>query len=188
MRQIFNLIKIPFFAVIICSALFLQVNSGSAEGAPMGNNDLKLFYGAGNSIELFVTQYKGFTELTGNSGWWEDADRYQYTWKEGQAGFIKTGEMRLPQLVQVVLSDKFRTPRGIRKGSALAELLKVYPGNYEITEVTDGKWYVFRWTAESALPLVNGRKFSLSFYVKDGLVNSVFLKLEGKETENIPVG
>lgn len=188
MRQIRMKIIFPLFISIIVSMLVFHGETAQSEVIPLGNQDLKIYYDTIKSLELFATPYKGFTDLAGNTGSWEDSEKYQYTWKDGQAAFIMTGEMKSPQLVQLVLNNSFKTQRGIKKGSTLDEVLKAYPGNYTTTEVTDGTWYVYKWTAGSTSPLINGKNFLLSFYVKDGLVDSVMLKLESAETEGIPVG
>jgi len=188
MKKILRVMILPAFVFILCSILILPVNAAKKNAAPMGNNDLKLHYGAKKTLGLFETDYKQFTKLVGNTGAWEDADKYQYTWNDGQAAFIKTGEMEKPELVQIVLEDNFKTPRGIKKDSSLSELIKAYPEYSETTEGGNGLWYVFKWTATSKSPFVNGKEFSLSFFVEDDKVKSVLLKLAGEETAEIPVG
>lgn len=188
MRNILKKILPVFFAAVVVSVFFSYANTEPKEPGSMGNGDLKVYYGAKTSLGIFSTPYKGFTRSAGNSGRWEDTDKYLYTWGEGQAAFIKTGEMKNPQLVLIVLSDKFRTPRGIKKGSTADELLRAYPDNYETVEGGNGLWYVYKWTAKSKSPLIDGKEFSLSVFVEDNIVKSVMLKLEGDDTSEIPVG
>jgi len=188
MLQVLKTLILSFFISTTFIMLILPEKSARADGMQLGIHDLKLYYGDINSLELFATPYKGFTYLTGKPGWWEDEDKYQYTWKDGQAAFIITGEMKSPQLVQVVLNNSFSTPREVKKGSTIDEVIKAYPGNYKTTQVTDGTWYVYKWTVGNISTLAKEKSFSLSFYIENGLVNSVMLKLESPETEDIPVG
>ena len=188
MKKIFRMVILPVTVLIICSILNLPLKQARGAAAELGNNDLKLHYGAKQTLVLFETQYKAFTKLAGNKGVWEDENKYQYTWKDGQAAFIKTDEMKKPQLVQIVLSDNFKTPRGIKKGSTFSELIIAYPDFTETSEGGDGIWYIYKWTSSSPSPLINGKEFSLSFFLENDIVKSVFLKLEGEETAEIPVG
>ena len=178
----------PFLILLAAAILQGPGTRASAETAALNGDDLKLFYNGVKTMELFATPYDGFTKLTGNGGRWEDANRLHYTWGDGQAGFIKIAGMKNPQLAQLVLNEGFRTPRGIVKGSSLEELLQAYPEGYAITEAIDGRWYEYRWRIAGGRRHLNGKDFLLSFYVENGLVASIMLKLEGKETEAIPVG
>lgn len=187
MRRLFKVMILPVSVLMICSMFIIPGNAKSKNAAPLGNGDLKLHY-AKKSLVLFGTEYGVFTGIVGKTGVWEDENKYQYTWDKGQAAFIKTGKMKKPQLVQIVLNGDFRTPRGIQKGSTLDELLKAYPGVSETTEAGNGLWYVYKWTAKSGPQMIKGRDFSLSFFIEDGQVKNVFLKLEGEETAEIPVG
>jgi len=185
MKKILNAV---LFVVLFMIFSISPAESAKKAAAPLGNNDLNLLYGTKTKLCLFETQYKNFTKLVGSSGVWEDENNYQYTWRDGQAAFIKTAEMTKPGLVQVVLNENFKTPRGIKKDSSLAELLKAYPEYSGTTEAGNGLWYVYKWKANSKSPLIKGKEFSLSFFVEDDKVKTVFLKLEGEETEEIPVG
>jgi len=187
MERVLNRIALFIFILIVFSLTGLNNYRVYGEAAPLGDKDLELQY-AQRILVLFGTQYNNFTSIVGNKGVWEDENRYQYTWGEGQAAFIKTNVMKKPELVQVVLSDRFKTPRGIKKGSTVDDLFKAYPDYTDTTEAGNGLWYVYRWTSESKSLLLKGRMFSLSFFVEDGRVKSVFLKLEGEETSGIPVG
>ncbi len=179
-----------FPGIFLLAAVISQgaVKKASAETAALSENDLKLFYNGVKTMELLVTPYDSFTKLAGNEGRWEDDNRFHYTWEEGQAGFIMIEGMEKPQLAQLVLNEGFRTPRGIAKGSTLDKLLRAYPEGYTITEVIGGRWYEYRWIIVSRRRQVNGKSFLLSFYVENGRVSSIMLKLEEKETETIPVG
>jgi len=186
MKKILKTILLPLALFIVFS--ISPAESAKKTAAPLGNNDLKLHYGTKAKLGLFETQYKNFTKLVGNTGAWEDENNYQYTWKDGQAAFIKTAEMKKPELVQIVLNENFKTPRGIKKDSTLAELLKAYPEYSGTTEAGNGLWYVYKWESNSKSPLIKGKEFSLSFFVEDNMVKTVFLKWESEETEEIPVG
>jgi len=187
MKQLLKFMMLPVI-IMLCSIIILPARSAQKPAASMGNNDLQLRYGSKKTFSLFKTQYNSFTKLTGNTGVWEDENKYHYTWNEGQAAFIKTAEMKKPQLVHIILNSNFETPRGIKKDSTLAELLKLYPEHSEKTEGGNGFWYVYKWEAKHKSPFINGKTFSLSFFVEDNMVKTVFLKLESEETENIPVG
>ncbi len=189
MKYINAFLVSPFtFSLFIVLMLMLPVQSASDNVDPLGSKDLELSYGSNKSLGLFKTSYKSFIKLAGNTGVWEDENKYQYTWGDGQAAFIKKNEMKRPQLVQIILNSKFKTPRGIKKGSSLDDLMKAYSENCEVTEGGGGYWYTYKWTAVSRSQLINKKNFSISFYVADGLVDTVFLKLESEDTENIPVG
>ncbi len=189
MKEIVKMIMFPFAVmVLLISIMVLPGDSAPVNGTPLGNSDLKIFYKTGKSLGLFLTQYKEFIDITENSGRWEDENKYQYTWDEGQAAFIKTTEMKTPQLVLLVLDENFKTFRGIKKGSTTEEIIKAYSDNYETIEAGDGVWFVYKWTAGSPVPYINGKTFSLSFYIVDDAVKSVMLKMESEETEEIPVG
>lgn len=188
MKKFLKMMILTVTVLTICSILNLPFKPAMGAAAALGDSDLKLHYGEKKTLGLFATQYKPFTELVGNNGVWEDENKYQYTWKDGQAAFIKTAEMKKPQLVQIVLNNNFKTPRGIKKGSTFSELITAYPEYTETSEGGNGIWYIYKWTASSTSPLINGNEFSLSFFLENDIVKSVFLKLEGEETAEIPVG
>lgn len=173
---------------LILSMFILPLNSAPGNGVSLGTDDLNVYYGTGKSLGLFSTQYKNFTGIAGSSGRWEDADKMQYTWEDGQAAFIKTADMKNPQLVLLVLDKNYKTVRGLKKGSTSDEIIKAYSDNYETIETGDGVWYVYRWTVSSTSPLTNGKTFSLSFYIVEDQLNSIMIKLESEDTEGIPVG
>jgi len=187
-RNLKTAISILSAAIIIFLLFITPGISSGKKNAPMGVKDLTVFYKTKNPLTLFGTQYNRFTKLAGNTGRWEDEEQYRYTWDEGQAGFIKTGKMKAPQLVMITLSGNFKTPRGIKKGSTLDEMLNAYPGEYSTTEGGNGLWYEYRWTEKSRSPKKEDKNFRLSFFVETGEVKSVMLRLESEEADAIPVG
>ncbi|HPF07765.1 MAG TPA: hypothetical protein PK293_17110 [Spirochaetota bacterium] len=189
MRPFFKIIFRAVPAALVIISLFLTPGSSAGKkAAPLGKKDLRIFYKSKTPLTLFGTPYKKFTRLAGNTGRWEDEEKFRYTWDEGQAGFLKTEKMKAPQLVMITLSENFKTARGIKKGSTLDELLKAYPDEYSTTEGGNGLWYDYRWTAKSRSPKEEDKNFRISFFVENGNVDSVMLRLESEEADEIPVG
>ncbi len=189
MKKMKKLVLLPVFVLMLVSIISLTVKTAAANSDVPGDKDLKVNYGAKNTIVLFSTQNKKIAELTGKTGQWENSETYQsYIWAGGEAAFLLTGKKKNPELVRIVLNKNFKTPKGIVKGSTFDELIKVYSQNYELNEGGNGNWYVFKWDSVSTSKKLKGKKYSISFYIVDDLVDSVMLKLENKETDQIPLG
>ncbi|HOP64809.1 MAG TPA: hypothetical protein PK358_15915 [Spirochaetota bacterium] len=188
MKNIINK-KITIFSAITLFIILLTVSCSTAvkRAAPLEKDDLTISYKNGE-FSLLSTPYRKFTNIAGNTGIWEDDNRFHYTWNEGQAGFITVPGLMSPQLAMITLSENFTTPRGIKKGSTTDELLNAYPENFSTSRGGNGTWYEYRWTIKDRPGLTGDNTYRLSFFVEKGVVDSVMLRLESKEADEIPVG
>lgn len=189
MRKKFTRVLFPVFILMIAAIFTSQLNSAPQKDSAFGDADLKINYGSKYSITILTTSDKNFSDLAGKTGQWENTDLYKsYIWNDGEAAFIKTGIKKKDLLVRIVLNKNFKTSRGIKKGSKLSDVVKAYSDNFEQTEGGTGIWYVYKWDSTSKSPLLKDKVFSISFYIIDDTVDSIMLKLDSKETDEIPLG
>jgi len=186
-----NILKIRAdvsFLLILFAILFtVSCSTAVKKNMSLEMDDLTVRYKKGE-FSLLATSYINFTEIAGNSGRWEDIKKYQYTWEDGQAGFIRISGMKYPQLVMITLENNFMTSRGIKKGSAVSELLRAYPEEFLTERGGNGLWYEYRGVIKNMPGFKKGTAFKLSFFTENGLVDSVMLRIKSKEADEIPVG